>query len=47
MDSTPFSLRRCENRIPMLLRVTVLTVIAVTFAGAQVATGNISGYIRN
>ena len=47
MDSTPSSLRRCENRIPMLLRVTVLTVIAVTFAGAQVATGNISGYIRD
>lgn len=47
MDSISSSLRQCENRIPMLLRVALLTVIAAAFAGAQVATGNISGYIRD
>ena len=47
MDSISSSLPQCENRIPMLLRVALLTVIAAAFAGAQVATGNISGYIRD
>lgn len=47
MSLMPPFLSRCNKRIPVLLRVVFLTIIAGGSAVAQVATGNISGYVKD
>ena len=47
MDSTSPLLSRRKKWIPSVLEIVLLTVMGTGFAVAQVATGNISGYIRD
>src|SRR5690349_12560685 len=47
MDSISPLLSRCKKWIASVLEVALLMVMGAGFASAQVATGNISGYVKD